>query len=160
MDFDASELPLLITGDGRLAKSIRLGLAQPSLDGHNECLHPKQYPLLGAKIVHLAQQAHAAGISLEFDCGFVRCMFTEDEIEALQLAEVQTGWHCGPVPDIDLSGQALHCFPLASRFSAQIGCIINWDETHWGALRTDQAVSPGGHLSGMFELPVQGQRGM
>ena len=126
VDFDASELPPLITEMGN-RKAIRLGLAQPSLDGHNECLHPKQYPLLGAKIVHLAQQAHQAGISLEFDCGFVRCMFTEDEIESLHLAEMQTGWHCGPVPDIDLSGQALHCFPLASRFGAQIGCIINWD---------------------------------
>ena len=127
VDFEADDLiPLIVEMDNR--KSIRLGLAQPSLEAHNECLHPKQYPLVGAKIVRLAQQAHQAGISLEFDCGFVRCMFTEAEIESLLLAEVKTGWHCGPVPDIDLSGQALHCFPLARRITASIGCIMKWDE--------------------------------
>ena len=127
VDFNADDLLPLIIETGA-HKSLRLGLAQPVLDGHNQYLHPKQYPLVGAKIVTLAQKAHALGIRLEFDCGFVRCMFSDAGFAALQQAEAATGFHCGPVPDIDLDGQALHCFPLASRVTAPIGCIINLDE--------------------------------
>jgi hypothetical protein len=127
VDFEADHLLPLILETG-CRKAIRIGLAQPVLGGHNECLLPKQYPLVAPKIVRLAQKAHAEGIGLEFDCGFVRCMFTEAEIESLHLAEVKTGWHCGPVPDIDLNGQALHCFPLANRFTTQIKGIIQLDE--------------------------------
>jgi len=127
VDFEADDLlPLILETSCR--KSIRLGLAQPSLDGHNDCLHPKQYPLVASKIVRLAQKAHAWGISLEFDCGFVRCMFSDADIEALQQTNVKIGWHCGPVPDIDLSGRALHCFPLATNYTSSIKGIIKLDE--------------------------------
>jgi MoaA/NifB/PqqE/SkfB family radical SAM enzyme len=127
VDFNADDLlPLILETGAR--KAIRLGLAQTTLEGHNDCLHPKQYPLVAAKIVRLAQRSNSLGISLEFDCGFVRCMFTEAELEDLRQAKVKIGWHCGPVPDIDLHGEMLHCFPLANHIHTSIGCIIHLDE--------------------------------
>lgn len=96
-------------------RSIRLGLAQPIWLGQNVYLHPKQYPVAGRKIVEFARRAAEAGIKLEFDCGFVRCMFSDAELEALRQSGADCGWHCGPILDIDLSGQAVHCFPLAGK---------------------------------------------
>lgn len=127
VDFNADQLLPLILETG-CRKAIRLGLAQPSLGAHNQCLHPKQYTLIAPGIVRLAQNAHQHGIRLEFDCGFVRCMFSDEQLLTLQVAGVKAGWHCGPVPDIDLSGRALHCFPLANSIAASIGCIINLDD--------------------------------
>jgi hypothetical protein len=127
VDFNADHLLPLILETG-CRKAIRLGLAQPSLGAHNQCLHPKQYPLVAPGILRLAQKAHASGIRLEFDCGFVRCMFSQADLDALQSFDVRFGWHCGPVPDIDLSGRALHCFPLANSIAASIGCIIKLED--------------------------------
>lgn len=94
---------------------IRLGLAHPSLTARNAYIHPKQYPIIGEKIVKFAQKAVQAGVKLEFDCGFVRCMFSEQEIAALERANVEFGWHCNPILDIDLDGQIFHCFPLGDK---------------------------------------------
>lgn len=111
---------LPIVEDTGCSRRIRLGLAHPALSGQNVFIHPKQYPFVGGKIVRFAQKAAQAGVKLEFDCGFVRCMFSEQEIEALEQANAEFGWHCNPILDIDLGGQAFHCFPLADKVNAPV----------------------------------------
>ena len=101
-------------------KSIRLGIAQPTLAGKNEHLDPKHYRAAGAQIASFAGQAAAQGIVLEFDCGFVRCMFSESELNDLQAARADTGWRCNPVLDVDLDGSVFHCFPLAEQFTTHL----------------------------------------
>jgi radical SAM protein with 4Fe4S-binding SPASM domain len=146
VDFDPSFLfPLILEANCR--KSIRLGLAQPTLSGHNTYLHPKLYPIVGRKIVHFAQIAQQFGIVLEFDCGFVRCMFSEIELEQLQRAQVKVGWRCGPIPDIDLNGQAVHCFPLADKITSPIGCIISINEL----IATLEAQIQPYHVAGIYK---------
>jgi hypothetical protein len=98
--------------------AIRLGLAHAMLGGGNQYLHPRQYRLVTPKIVAFARQAARQGVRLEFDCGFVRCMFSDQELRELESAQADIGWRCSPVLDIDLDGRALHCFPLAG--SSQI----------------------------------------
>jgi hypothetical protein len=105
-------LPLVLETGCR--KTIRLGLAAPTAGGDNVYLHPKQYPFVGAKIVRFARQAARSGIRVEFDCGFVRCMFSEADLDTLREAGADVGWRCSPVLDIDVTGQAVHCFPLAN----------------------------------------------
>jgi sulfatase maturation enzyme AslB (radical SAM superfamily) len=97
-------------------KAIRLGLAQPTLTGKNKHLHPKHYRQVGAQIANFAEEAARAGIVLEFDCGFVRCMFSQAELNVMQAANVDIDWRCNPILDIDLDGSVFHCFPLAERF--------------------------------------------
>lgn len=111
-------LPLVVETGSR--KSIRLGLAQPSLSGSNAHLHPKQYPVVGRKIAAFARRAMEAGVKLEFDCGFVRCMFSGADLAALREAGADLGWRCNPILDVALSGQALHCFPLARKLQTPI----------------------------------------
>jgi organic radical activating enzyme len=98
-----------------IRRVIRLGLAQPAWNGNNAYLHPKQYPLVGQKIARFGQMASDAGIKLEFDCGFVPCMFSEADRKSLQQLHPDLGWHCNPIPDIDIEGQAFHCFPLSRK---------------------------------------------
>ncbi len=109
---------LPIVAETGCSRRIRLGLAHPALSGQNVFIHPKQYPFIGEKIARFSPKAARMGVKLEFDCGFVRCMFSKQEIEALESANVEFGWHCNPILDIDLDGQAFHCFPLADKVRA------------------------------------------
>jgi len=110
-------LPLILEAGCR--KTIRLGLAHPVLFGQNVYLHPKQYPIVGNNISQFAQVAADVGVKLEFDCGFVRCMFSEQDLETLHRAKAGVGWRCNPILDVDLSGQVFHCFPLAGKVQTQ-----------------------------------------
>lgn len=114
VDFDLDPLFELAAGSGA-QRGIRLGLAQPILTGGNDYLHPKQYPAVGRRIVDFAERGARAGLSLELDCGFVRCMFSDEDTEILSQAGSDLGWRCGPVLDVGLDGTVSHCFPLAGR---------------------------------------------
>jgi hypothetical protein len=104
-------LPLILQWGCR--RSIRVGLAHPTLSGQNEYLHPKEYPIAGRKLVDFCQAAAEMGITLELDCGFVRCMFSDEDIECLRQARADIGWRCNPILDLSIQGQAIHCFPLS-----------------------------------------------
>ena len=110
-------LPLIQEAGCR--KTIRLGLAHPVLYSRNVYLHPKQYPIVGNKIARFAQVAADVGVRLEFDCGFVRCMFSDGDLETLHRANAGVGWRCNPILDVDLSGRVFHCFPLAGKVQTQ-----------------------------------------
>jgi hypothetical protein len=63
--------------------------------------------------VDFARLADDAGVTLDFDCGFVRCMFSRAELEALRETGANVGWRCNPILDIDIEGNIIHCYPLA-----------------------------------------------
>lgn len=92
---------------------IRLSMAQPALSGTNRYIHPNQYRIVAVAISRFARLAARAGVSLEFDCGFVRCMFSEEDLAVLRAAQADFGWRCNPILDIDLEGNVLPCYPLA-----------------------------------------------
>lgn len=117
VDFDFDSFIPLILENG-CQKSLRLGLAQPAQAGQNTFVHPRQYPAVGRRIASFAVRAAQAGIRVEFDCGFVRCMFSKPDQEKLTGAKAYTEYRCSPVLDIDLQGKISHCFPLAGRFVA------------------------------------------
>ena len=113
--------PLIhVVGEHGLRKAIRLGLAHPTLQRDNCYVHPKQYNHIGAKIAVFARKAREAGVKLELDCGFVRCMFTENQFLDLALACDSPESHCSPVLDVDVDGTAFPCFPLQSGFSSRL----------------------------------------
>lgn len=111
-DFRPEFLLDLVAETGCLPR-IRLSMAQPTLSGANRHVHPTQYRAVARAISRFARLAGAAGVILEFDCGFVRCMFSADDLEVLRAARANFGWHCNPILDIDLAGNVLHCYPLA-----------------------------------------------
>jgi len=93
--------------------AIRLGMAQPCLSGINQYIHPRQYVAIGTQIASFARVVAGSGVSLEFDCGFVRCMFSDQDLEALKASGVDVGWRCNPILDVDIEGQVIHCYPLS-----------------------------------------------
>jgi hypothetical protein len=95
---------------------VRLGMAQPCLSGNNQYIHPNQYRSIAVKIVRFAREAAEVGVKLDFDCGFVRCMFSDEDLDTLRATGAHVGWRCNPILDIDLQGEVIHCFPL-SRFA-------------------------------------------
>lgn len=114
--YDADFQPdflLSLVAEVRCRPAIRLGIAQPCLSGDNRYIHPKQYGFVGEKVVRFACLAASAGVRLEFDCGFVRCMFSDEDMEALKASSADIGWRCNPILDIDIEGRVIHCYPLS-----------------------------------------------
>lgn len=118
-DFDLGPLLDLIRTSGA-KRAIRLGLAQPILDGRNEHLRPELYPAAGRGIVAFAQRAAREGVRFQFDCGFVACMFDEEGLEILRRAGTDVGWRCNPILDVGLDGTVAHCFPLAGTVDTRL----------------------------------------
>ncbi|GAK58914.1 radical SAM domain protein [Candidatus Vecturithrix granuli] len=98
----------------QLAKTIRLGLAHPTLTGENHFLHPRDYSTIGRRVIEFARRAQAAGVNLEFDCGFTPCMFPPEGLEILGEPLAELGQRCNPILDILPDGQVVACYPLAS----------------------------------------------
>ncbi|MBI4612791.1 MAG: radical SAM protein [Planctomycetes bacterium] len=105
-------VPLIVEYD--LSRCVRLGLAHPSAGGANVHLRPKRYALVGERIAGFASSAAAEGVSIEFDCGFVPCMFPAGFLESLAGGPPTIGTRCGVIPDILPDGSAVPCYPLAA----------------------------------------------
>lgn len=101
---------------GPLAPFIRLGLAHPIRGASNVSLHPKNYPVVGARIARFADQCTPLGLRLQFDCGFVRCMFDDAAMAALVRNRAGFSFHCRPILDLGPGDESLHCFALARDF--------------------------------------------
>jgi radical SAM protein with 4Fe4S-binding SPASM domain len=99
-----------------LKRAVRVGLAQPVLAGSNEFLPTKDYATAGDRLARYAYRAAGEGIRVELDCGFVRCMFSEEALSDLLELGADLDWRCNPIIDIDVDGRAFHCFPLSSRY--------------------------------------------
>lgn len=113
----------LISGSG-CKQAIRMGVAQPVLEGQNVFLPTRHYREVGDQIVQFASTAGREGIKIELDCGFVRCMFTDAGIQRLADLEADLAWRCSPILDIDIDGKIFHCFPLAVKVQSQLESAI------------------------------------
>lgn len=92
---------------------VRLGIAHPCLSGDNQYVTPNQYVAIGAKIARFVRTAARSGVTVEFDCGFVRCMFSDADMETLKASGTDVGWRCNPILDVDIEGRVIHCYPLS-----------------------------------------------
>ncbi len=93
--------------------SVRLGLAQPCLSGSNRYIYPHQYVAIGKRTVRFARAANRSDVTVTFDCGFVRCMFSDNDLQTLKSLGTDVGWRCNPILDVDIEGQVIYCYPLA-----------------------------------------------
>jgi radical SAM protein with 4Fe4S-binding SPASM domain len=111
-DFRPDFLLPLIAASG-CKKVIRVGMAQPCLSGSNRHVTPNQYRSIAVKLVQFAGDAAGEGVSLDVDCGFVRCMFSDAEMESLRAWGAQMEWRCNPILDVGVDGDVIHCYPLS-----------------------------------------------
>ncbi len=104
-------LPLIKTFG--LARSIRLGLAHPCVGVENRFLHPRHYRTVGRELGVFARRALEQGVGIEFDCGFVPCMFSQEDLELFAVVGDPPGARCNPLPDFLPDGRVIPCYPLA-----------------------------------------------
>lgn len=93
--------------------AVRLGLGAPILAGNNDYLPMSAYPAVADRVTRFAEHAARRGVTLQFDCGFVPCMFTPRALASLRETTADLGWRCNPVLDLGVDGVVSHCFPLA-----------------------------------------------
>ena len=99
-----------------MRKTIRIGLSHPTWRGTNTALHPKRYAAAAASLLEQSYLTARHGISLDADCGFVRCMFGGifDKLK-------ENGFHyisrCTPVLDLCAGGRIIPCFALSELIS-------------------------------------------
>ncbi|MHC1783646.1 MAG: radical SAM protein [Anaerolineaceae bacterium] len=108
-------------------RSVRIGLSHPA-PTKNMALSPKYYRQAAKGIMKFIRLANQSGVTVEFDCGFVRCMFLNDEIEELRQTKTNFGWRCNPVIDIIHDESAFPCFPLSQDY--QIKDALNETENY------------------------------
>jgi radical SAM protein with 4Fe4S-binding SPASM domain len=106
-----------------LRPRLRLGLAHPRLDDVSPYVIDYRAFGLATRLVDLALQAHQLGLTLDYDCGFVACMFSREQRQALEKRGIFPHCVCNPIPDIAAEKQAWPCFALSSRYrvSARAG---------------------------------------
>ena len=95
--------------------TFRFGLAHPCLKTSNQYLHPTYYPAIGKKLHRFFQEkCKSDHIGLEFDCGFVPCMFSGGALESMGKTASEIGRRCNPLTDILINGDTISCYPLFS----------------------------------------------
>jgi hypothetical protein len=97
-----------------LERVLRLGLAHPIAGGHNAFLHARDYPEVGRRVTEFAFRAREASVHIEFDCGWVPCMFPNGALAELGITPQQVGLRCNPILDVLPGRQTISCYPLAS----------------------------------------------
>jgi MoaA/NifB/PqqE/SkfB family radical SAM enzyme len=97
----------------RLAKRIRVGVAQPIVGRDNEFLAPSDYRRAGRRVVQMARACIKEDILIGFDCGLTLCMFSEEELGMLMTCTQKFTSVCHPCIDIGPNLEVWHCFPLS-----------------------------------------------
>ncbi len=136
--FDLSMHRQLVMSAG-LQPGIRLGLAQPILGGDNVYLKDADLQAAHQSVVRWAQRLSTDGIRLSLDCGFMRCQFTDDDIETLVRAGTVLNFDCSPILDVGPELQVWRCLA----FSASPGVAWSAFEglaqlNDWFAAREDE----------------------
>jgi len=112
-DFDLAVHRQLILEAG-LQPVIRLGLAQPVIGGDNAYLQDADLPTVYHSLVRWANILSADGIRLSMDCGFMRCRFSDADIEMLVRAGTVLNFDCSPTLDVGPGLRVWRCFAFSS----------------------------------------------
>ncbi len=110
-------------------RSIRLGLGVPSLRGDgSQTLDPRDYRTAAPRIMELSRACQEHGILLTFDCGFPRCMFTDEQLSLLRSHGTRAVFACSPIVDIGVDLSVWSCFPLATFSQAGLADLRDRDD--------------------------------
>jgi len=112
-DFAPDLMLRLVTRTG-CEPIVQMSMVHPSLSGTGRHISPGQYRVIAARLVPFVKKAADAGVRTVFDCGFVRCMFSPDELSDMRAADADCRWHCGPGLDITADDTVFHCAPLST----------------------------------------------
>ncbi|MBQ1858431.1 MAG: radical SAM protein [Paludibacteraceae bacterium] len=96
----------------QLSRAIRTGIALPIYQGGNKYIMLDEYKKAGEYMIKCVDQAAARRITMNMDCGFQACMFTDEQRGHLLRHGSHMEFVCGAAVDIGPGLQAWNCFPL------------------------------------------------
>jgi sulfatase maturation enzyme AslB (radical SAM superfamily) len=108
-----------------LNRSIKLGVALPTLEHRNVHAGWDALPAIAQQILKLLSETRRRGISLEFECGVPFCLFSEKE--HAELGDIHVS-HCASRLDITPTGEVINCLPLCRVASVPFGRFQNYHE--------------------------------
>ena len=100
---------------------IRVGIAQPIAGESNSYLPLSAYGKAAADIVHLAELVFERNITVNLDCGFPLCSFSNEQLGALRRMNAGLRFICDMAVDFAPQLSAWSCFPMATQ------CVIKYD---------------------------------
>jgi hypothetical protein len=119
-DVDMGFLVELIRTTG-ITRCVRLGLAHPIAGGNgNAAMSPRGSLAVGSRIVEFARECDEQNISIAFDCGFLFCMFSDEEMGRLVRYRSNMEFSCRPAIDIGPDLDVWRCFPLYRRYRKKL----------------------------------------
>ena len=95
-------------------RQLRLGVASPTPTRSNDFIDIGHYDRVGRHVVNMGRYASARGIRFVYDCGFVRCMFNDEEMKTLTALGSPPSFVCGTPVDVGPALDVWHCFPLSA----------------------------------------------
>lgn len=140
-DFDLSMHRRLIREYG-LKPVIRLGLAQPVIDGPNVFLPEEDLAAAHSSIAEWATRLAADGIRLNFDCGFMRCHFNDRQIEQLIRAGTVLRFDCSPALDVGPGLRVWRCFAFSNGPSLDLRKFADLETARKWFERREKYLSP------------------
>jgi len=122
-DFDDGYLGVLELVDecGLEHRQLRLGIASPTPDATNSHIPLERFERVGAYMLQLGRAATERNIKLNLDCGFVRCMFEDEQLQELQNLGQEILFRCGTPVDVGPGLEVWHCFPLSNYPGVHLG---------------------------------------
>lgn len=111
--FDLTFLFDLINRYG-LQRRLRIGIAHPILGYDNKFIGPDMIKSVARRLAEMFPLFSRHRVSLGFDCGFLICAFTKEQLaELFTLSGGRMRFSCSPVCDIGPDGSVWGCFPLS-----------------------------------------------
>ena len=106
-----------------LNRSIKLGVALPTLEHRNVHAGWDALPGIAQQILKLLGEARRRQIGLEFECGVPYCLFSEEQ--HAELGDIHVS-HCGSRLDITPTGEVINCLPLCRMASVPFARFQNY----------------------------------
>jgi len=111
-----------------LRKRIRLGIANPLLGTDNTYIPFTLHKKIAPTICAFVQKCDAADISVNFDCGFTLCSFSEAQIGKLHLFNALFNSYCEVAPDVGPNLEVWRCFATSNILRKKLSAFKNIQE--------------------------------
>lgn len=109
---------------------IRFGLAAP-LGNRNQFLKLSDYSFIAEKLTEFSKLTREQDVSIGFDCGFTKCMFTSEQIEEIKKSKIDSfSFDCGPSIDIYPNLDVTNCYPMSKVLKAKVSDFKTYNEAY------------------------------
>lgn len=109
-----------------LKREIRLGLTSPIVGTKNHYITDDTLKEVGTRLVNQLEQLERKNIIGILDCGFILCMFSEQELGKLTISTKKFNSVCDVTLDIGTDLSVWPCFPLSNMNNAKLTDFDNY----------------------------------